>query len=532
MASARKETKPRNRWHSDLQLRLATLNVANEHENKLGALELLRLLKNKYAPFIQQKKPSIQWSKIRKLFAKWADEDEQLRFRALHESDYPGDVRMYFHLLNEYTQRQQKSQRKFYVKSHTNKKRKRTCAVASSSTTEVAVAVSGASGGAAKKTADTAGDIPDVTCALASSYTTEVSVAVADTEETADDNLSDDNRSIISVDDSMPFAWEKNDHYDAHLPTEQKMKEYARDAAAENLTVDKLSSFCIDTEEVLCRIRDRHSQFEKGTGCNWTDKECDFMEKFAKDLYSKSMRPGYRKAKRYIDLVGATNVDCIADNLQNYQASAEVLQAARDFKIDIRPAIKKIKAAFVKWEKYQTLTLKHYREAFGRNHKVTVEKSNVHGLGVFAKQDITKVHDSDDPETWKLEDVLCLYTGDYYSSSQEGEYCVCTPDTGDNIFCIKSGVRHVLECLEHKKITLGRGRFINHAHPKSKKCNVAFVLPQYERKDGHAAYINVIPIKNIKAGEELFVDYGEEYFTNTTNNTINPLYYYGYYYGL
>ena len=102
--------------------------------------------------------------------------------------------------------------------------------------------------------------------------------------------------------------------------------------------------------------------------------------------------------------------------------------------------------------------------------KITVRESPTHGLGVFALQDIAA------GETLELCPYIVIHVDDLHAGNRLNDYLV----------------------------VMGCGMLYNHAAPGNAK---------WEVDETDNRFLRFYADCDIKAGEELFHDYGEEYWT-------------------
>lgn len=115
------------------------------------------------------------------------------------------------------------------------------------------------------------------------------------------------------------------------------------------------------------------------------------------------------------------------------------------------------------------------------NNKIYSKESDVHGYGVFAKEDINK------GEIIEECPVIIIRSSNYYNLQRElKEYVFSWKENGN----------------QTPAVIMGYGGVYNH----SDKCSAHFYCDNEKRVMVYRA------IKNIKKDEEIFLNYGDEYF--------------------
>ena len=123
----------------------------------------------------------------------------------------------------------------------------------------------------------------------------------------------------------------------------------------------------------------------------------------------------------------------------------------------------------------------------GLEHNVVARESEVHGIGLFASKRIQKG------------DIICLYSGILAKENTESDFVANVTVSEQKMF------------IDGRDVNNFSGRWINHRlNP-----NARLIQPwesngilRYKNKHG----IIVECIEEIQAGEEIFIDYGIEYF--------------------
>ena len=113
--------------------------------------------------------------------------------------------------------------------------------------------------------------------------------------------------------------------------------------------------------------------------------------------------------------------------------------------------------------------------------KITVRESPIHGLGVFALQDVAA------GETLERCPYIVIDDDDLQEANRLNDYLFTSPaDPNDYL------------------VVMGCGMLYNHAAPGNAK---------WEVDEADNRFLRFYAGCDIKAGEELFHDYGEEYWT-------------------
>ena len=117
----------------------------------------------------------------------------------------------------------------------------------------------------------------------------------------------------------------------------------------------------------------------------------------------------------------------------------------------------------------------------GRSMKITVKNSPTHGLGVFATQDVTA------GETLERCAYIVIDDDDLQEVNRLNDYLFTSPDDPNDYL-----------------VVMGCGMLYNHGVPANAK---------WEVDETDNRFLRFYADRDIKAGEELFHDYGEEYWT-------------------
>ena len=144
---------------------------------------------------------------------------------------------------------------------------------------------------------------------------------------------------------------------------------------------------------------------------------------------------------------------------------------------------------------------KHDDEKFHLECNVVVYHSKIHGYGLFAAKDM------------KLNDLICRYSGkcvehvgEHVDTSWAASVVLLYTEKGEP----KETVYIDSICRENFS-----GRWINHSHSPNAKLVIPLGgKPLYDRKRD-VWYIFVQCLCDIKKGDEIFVDYGKEYYVNS-----------------
>ena len=123
----------------------------------------------------------------------------------------------------------------------------------------------------------------------------------------------------------------------------------------------------------------------------------------------------------------------------------------------------------------------------GLEHNVVARESRVHGIGLFARK---RIH---------IGDIICLYSGTLVSAVKKSDFLAKVIVSKREMF------------IDGGDVDNFSGRWINHM------CNPNARLIQPWEGNGILRYkekyaIIVVCIKNIQKGEEIFINYGIEYF--------------------
>ena len=123
----------------------------------------------------------------------------------------------------------------------------------------------------------------------------------------------------------------------------------------------------------------------------------------------------------------------------------------------------------------------------GLEHNVIARNSGVHGIGLFARKQLG------------VKDIICLYSGDLVSKPTESAF----------IAEVSAGERTMY--IDSRDTQNFSGRWINHSiEPNARLIQSWEGMLQYKGK--HAILVECI--RNIERGDEIFIDYGIEYFIN------------------
>ena len=124
----------------------------------------------------------------------------------------------------------------------------------------------------------------------------------------------------------------------------------------------------------------------------------------------------------------------------------------------------------------------------GLEHNVVARESKVHGIGLFASKRIQK------------RDIICLYSGTLVKENTESDFVA-------NV--IVSNTKKFIDARDVKNFS---GRWINHRlNPNARLIQPWESDGILRYKDKHAIIVECI--EEIQVGEEIFIDYGIEYFT-------------------
>ena len=134
----------------------------------------------------------------------------------------------------------------------------------------------------------------------------------------------------------------------------------------------------------------------------------------------------------------------------------------------------------------------------GFEPNVFARKSTVDGIGLFAGKRLQK------------EDIICLYSGNVVSETTESKYVVKVSDQNGSIL------------IDGHDVDNFSGKWINHSlRPNARLVKpIGGILRYKERR-----VIIVESLKEIQKGEEIFIDYGEEYFMK--GGVLDSTYMYG-----
>ena len=118
--------------------------------------------------------------------------------------------------------------------------------------------------------------------------------------------------------------------------------------------------------------------------------------------------------------------------------------------------------------------------------KITVRESPTHGLGVFALQDIAA------GETLELCPYIVIDDDDLQEANRLNDYLFTSPDDPNDYL-----------------VVMGCGMLYNHGEPGNAKWAV-------DETDNR--FLRFYADSDIRAGEELFHDHGEEYWTTRADD--------------
>lgn len=121
----------------------------------------------------------------------------------------------------------------------------------------------------------------------------------------------------------------------------------------------------------------------------------------------------------------------------------------------------------------------------GLEHNVFASKSWAQGTGLFARKNLEE------------KDIICLYSGNVVSENTEGEHIVEVSTTEGKMF------------IDGQDINNFSGRWINHSiRPNARLVQPIGGILQYRGR----SVIFVECMKPIYSGQEIFINYGLEYF--------------------
>ena len=139
-------------------------------------------------------------------------------------------------------------------------------------------------------------------------------------------------------------------------------------------------------------------------------------------------------------------------------------------------------------------------------NNVFVWTSSVHGFGVFALKHL------------KPKDIICLFTGKVKSSQQTDNDYTCKVDGGNN-----GGDDLFIDSSNQDNYS---GRYINHSCVP----NARLVVPVngvLRCKKTNKRGVIVECVREIQQHEEIFIDYGKEYFLQNTHLDVSYFYKHG-----
>ena len=138
-------------------------------------------------------------------------------------------------------------------------------------------------------------------------------------------------------------------------------------------------------------------------------------------------------------------------------------------------------------------------EKFHLECNVVVYHSNIHGYGLFAAKNL------------KVNDLVCRYSGKYLEHVDE--HVDTSYVAGVVLSYNKKGEPQEKMYIDSISRENFSGRWINHSHSPNAKLVIPLGgKPLYDsRRD--VWYIFVQCLCDIKKGDEIFVDYGKEYYT-------------------
>ena len=126
----------------------------------------------------------------------------------------------------------------------------------------------------------------------------------------------------------------------------------------------------------------------------------------------------------------------------------------------------------------------------GISMKITVKNSPTHGLGVFATQDVAA------GETLERCAYIVIDDDDLQEVNRLNDYLFTSPDDPNDYL-----------------VVMGCGMLYNHGVPANAK---------WEVDETDNRFLRFYADRDIKAGEELFHDYGEEYWTTRAEDEPSP----------
>jgi SET domain-containing protein len=123
------------------------------------------------------------------------------------------------------------------------------------------------------------------------------------------------------------------------------------------------------------------------------------------------------------------------------------------------------------------------------------------GKGLFARQH------------FKRGDIITLYSGKVLTDADPWPY-------GDDLYVVRLGLRKYLD--GHERFTLDKKRHlglrINHS-PKNKNARFSYLASRIKNP---ARIVEIKATRRIAPGEEIFLDYGPEYFKNLERRPNDP----------
>ena len=123
----------------------------------------------------------------------------------------------------------------------------------------------------------------------------------------------------------------------------------------------------------------------------------------------------------------------------------------------------------------------------GLEHNVVARESEVHGIGLFASKRIQK------------HDIICLYSGTLVKENTESDFVANVIVSNTKMF------------IDGRDVNNFSGRWINHRLNPNARLIQPWESDILCYKEKHAIIVECI--EEIQAGEEIFIDYGIEYFT-------------------
>jgi len=135
----------------------------------------------------------------------------------------------------------------------------------------------------------------------------------------------------------------------------------------------------------------------------------------------------------------------------------------------------------------------------GLEHNVFASKSEAHGIGLFARK------------TLKVKDIICLYSGNL------------VPENTGSMYIAEVSVPEGKIFIDGQDVENFSGRWINHSiRPNAQLVHPIGGILQYKKR--FAIFVECT--KDIYNGQEIFIDYGIEYFLE--GGVLDATYEYGY----